>query len=117
MVRFKENRLTAGRCRAEPGSTGGILRPEQPESLLAGFTAPADGSVASAQPMGADGARYGPIRRKRRRPAASLSGTGPRPQRTAPLTLGRTVCAWPAVRRAGVRRAGEKGFTRDDSGQ
>ena len=73
--------------------------PDQPESLLAGFTAPADGKVHIGLLHGElDGAedRYDPIRREE----VSASGLaylalGHVHKRMEPLTLGRTVCAWP----------------------
>ena len=89
--------------------------PEQPESLLAGFTAPADGKchigLLHGELDGAE-ARYGPIRREE----AAASGLcylalGHVHKRTAPLTLGRTVCAWPGCPEGrGFDELGEKGF-------
>ena len=88
--------------------------PEQPESLLAGFTAPADGKchigLLHGELDGAE-ARYGPIRREE----AAASGLcylalGHVHKRTAPLTLGRTVCAWPGCPEGrGFDELGEKG--------
>ena len=99
--------------------------PEQPESLLAGFTAPADGKVHIGLLHGElDGAedRYDPIRREE----VSASGLaylalGHVHKRMEPLTLGRTVCAWPGcLEGRGFDELGEKGFykgTISDSGE
>ena len=89
--------------------------PDQPESLLAGFTAPADGKVHIGLLHGElDGAedRYDPIRREE----VSASGLaylalGHVHKRMEPLTLGRTVCAWPGcLEGRGFDELGEKGF-------
>ena len=99
--------------------------PDQPESLLAGFTAPADGKVHIGLLHGElDGAedRYDPIRREE----VSASGLaylalGHVHKRMEPLTLGRTVCAWPGcLEGRGFDELGEKGFykgTISDSGE
>ena len=98
---------------------------ETPESLLAGFTAPADGKVHIGLLHGElDGAedRYDPIRREE----VSASGLaylalGHVHKRMEPLTLGRTVCAWPGcLEGRGFDELGEKGFyegTISDSGE
>ena len=102
-----------------------LTGPEQPESLLAGFTAPADGKVhIGLLHGGLDGAedRYDPIRREE----VSASGLaylalGHVHKRMEPLTLGRTVCAWPGcLEGRGFDELGEKGFykgTISDSGE
>ena len=99
--------------------------PDQPESLLAGFTAPADGKVHIGLLHGElDGAedRYDPIRREE----VSASGLaylalGHVHKRMEPLTLGQTVCAWPGcLEGRGFDELGEKGFyegTISDSGE
>ena len=99
--------------------------PDQPESLLAGFTAPADGKVHIGLLHGElDGAedRYDPIRREE----VSASGLaylalGHVHKRMESLTLGRTVCAWPGcLEGRGFDELGEKGFykgTISDSGE
>ena len=99
--------------------------PDQPESLLAGFTAPADGKVHIGLLHGElDGAedRYDPIRREE----VSASGLaylalGHVHKRMEPLTLGRTVCAWPGcLEGRGFDELWEKGFykgTISDSGE
>ena len=89
--------------------------PEQPESLLAGFTAPADGKhhigLLHGELEGA-GQRYDPIRREE----VAASGLdylalGHVHKRTEPLTLGRTICAWPGCPEGrGFDELGEKGF-------
>ena len=114
---FKENRLTAVEVPERNLVIHGAAfsGPEQPESLLAGFTAPADGKchigLLHGELDGAE-ARYGPIRREE----AAASGLcylalGHVHKRTAPLTLGRTVCAWPGCPEGrGFDELGEKGF-------
>ena len=124
---FKENRLTAVEVPERNLVIHGAAfsGPEQPESLLAGFTAPADGKchigLLHGELDGAE-ARYGPIRREE----AAASGLcylalGHVHKRTAPLTLGRTVCAWPGCPEGrGFDELGEKGFyqgTVTDGGQ
>ena len=114
---FRENTLTA----AEVPELGAVVHgaaftgPEQPESLLADFAAPADGKVhIGLLHGGLDGAedRYNPIRREE----VSASGLdylalGHVHKRTEPLTLGRTVCAWPGCPEGrGFDELGEKGF-------
>ena len=113
---FKENRLTAVEVPERNLVIHGAAfsGPEQPESLLAGFTAPADGKchigLLHGELDGAE-ARYGPIRREE----AAASGLcylalGHVHKRTAPLTLGRTVCAWPGCPEGrGFDELGEKG--------
>ena len=114
---FKENRLTAVEVPERNLVIHGAAfsGPEQLESLLAGFTAPADGKchigLLHGELDGAE-ARYGPIRREE----AAASGLcylalGHVHKRTAPLTLGRTVCAWPGCPEGrGFDELGEKGF-------
>ena len=113
---FKENRLTAVEVPERNLVIHGAAfsGPEQLESLLAGFTAPADGKchigLLHGELDGAE-ARYGPIRREE----AAASGLcylalGHVHKRTAPLTLGRTVCAWPGCPEGrGFDELGEKG--------
>ena len=113
---FKENRLTAVEVPERNLVIHGAAfsGPEQLESLLAGFTAPADGKchigLLHGELDGAE-ARYGPIRREE----AAASGLcylalGHVHKRTAPLTLGRTVCAWPGCPEGrGFDETGEKG--------
>lgn len=114
---FRENALTA----AEVPELGLVVHgaaftgPDQPESLLAGFTAPADGKIhiglLHGELDGAEG-RYDPLRREE----AAASGLaylalGHVHKRTEPLTLGRTVCAWPGCPEGrGFDELGEKGF-------
>ena len=114
---FRENVLTA----AELPELGLVVHgaaftgPEQGTSLLAGFTAPEDGRRHIGLLHGElDGAedRYDPIRREE----VSASGLdylalGHVHKRTEPLTLGRTVCAWPGcLEGRGFDELGEKGF-------
>ena len=114
---FRESRLTAAEVPALDLVVHGaaFTAPEQPESLLAGFTAPADGKLHFGLLHGElDGAgeRYDPIRREE----AAASGLaylalGHVHRRTEPLTLGRTVCAWPGCPEGrGFDELGEKGF-------
>ena len=114
---FRENALTA----AEAPELGLVVHgaaftgQEQPESLLAGFTAPADGKIhvglLHGELDGAEG-RYDPLRREE----VAASGLhylalGHVHKRTEPLTLGRTVCAWPGCPEGrGFDELGEKGF-------
>ena len=114
---FRESRLTAAEV-PELGLTvhgAAFTAPEQPESLLAGFTAPADGKLHFGLLHGElDGAgeRYDPLRREE----AADSGLdylalGHVHKRTEPLRLGRTVCAWPGCPEGrGFDELGEKGF-------
>ena len=98
---FRDSALTA----AEVPELGLVVHgaaftgPEQPESLLAGFAAPADGrrhiGLLHVELDGAE-ERYDPLRREE----IAASGLdylalGHVHKRTEPLTLGRTVCAWP----------------------
>ncbi len=99
--------------------------PEQPGGQLSGFTAPEDGRIHLGLLHGeldAAGSRYGPIRREE----VAASGLhylalGHIHRRTEPLTLGRTVCAWPGCPEGrGFDELGEKGFyegTVTDDGQ
>lgn len=88
---------------------------EQAESLLTGFTAPADGrlhigllhgELAPSEP------RYDPLQKE----DIAASGLhylalGHIHKRVEPLTLGRTVCAWPGCPEGrGFDELGEKGF-------
>ena len=114
---FRENTLTA----AEVPEWNLVIHgaaftgPEQPESLLAGFAAPADGKVHIGLLHGelerAED-RYDPLRREE----VAASGLaylalGHVHKRTEPLTLGRTVCAWPGCPEGrGFDELGEKGF-------
>ena len=114
---FREPRMAALElpelCAVVHGAA--FTAPEQTESLLAGFAAPADGKchigLLHGELDGAE-ARYGPIRREE----AAASGLcylalGHVHKRTAPLTLGRTVCAWPGCPEGrGFDELGEKGF-------
>lgn len=124
---FRESRLTAAEVPEQNLTVHGaaFTAPEQAESLLAGFTAPADGRVhiglLHGELDGAD-ARYDPIRREE----AAASGLaylalGHIHRRTEPLTLGRTVCAWPGCPEGrGFDELGEKGFYEgaiDDGGR
>ena len=114
---FRESRLTAAEV-PELGLVvhgGAFTAPEQPKSLLAGFTVPADGKVHMGLLHGElDGAedRYDPIRREE----VSSSGLaylalGHVHKRSEPLRLGRTVCAWPGCPEGrGFDELGEKGF-------
>lgn len=117
---FKENRLTAVEVPERNLVIHGAAfsGPEQPESLLAGFTAPADGKchigLLHGELDGAE-ARYGPIRREE----AAASGLcylalGHVHKRTgAPDTGADGLRLGPAVRRAGGSTSwGRRGFTR-----
>ena len=89
--------------------------PEQPESLLAGFTAPADGKLHLGVLHGeADPAqsRYDPIRsREIRESGLHYLALGHIHKRTEPLHLGNTLCAWPGcLEGRGFDELGEKGF-------
>lgn len=89
--------------------------PEQPESLLAGFTAPADGKLHLGVLHGeADPAqsRYDPIRsREIRESGLAYLALGHIHKRTEPLHLGNTLCAWPGcLEGRGFDELGEKGF-------
>lgn len=124
---FRDSALTA----AEVPELGLVVHgaaftgPEQPESLLAGFAAPADGRRHIGLLHGElDGAeeRYDPLRREE----IAASGLdylalGHVHKRTEPLALGRTVCAWPGCPEGrGFDELGEKGFyqgTVSDEGQ
>ena len=124
---FRESALTAAEVPELDLVVHGaaFTGPDQPESLLAGFTAPADGKVHIGLLHGElDGAedRYDPIRREE----VSASGLaylalGHVHKRMEPLTLGRTVCAWPGcLEGRGFDELGEKGFykgTISDSGE
>lgn len=119
---FKENRLTAVEVPERNLVIHGAAfsGPEQPESLLAGFTAPADGKchigLLHGELDGAE-ARYGPIRREE----AAASGlcylalghvhkrTGAPDTGADGLRLAR-LSGGPGVRRAG----GEGGLRGDD---
>lgn len=98
--------------------------PEQPESLLSGFTAPRDGrhhiGLLHGEPASAE-TRYDPLRREDIA-ASGLSylALGHIHKRTEPLTFGQTVCAWPGCPEGrGFDELGEKGFytgTLEDGG-
>ena len=114
---FRESRLTEAEVPALNLVVHGaaFTGAEQPESLLAGFTAPADGRLHFGLLHGElDGpeARYDPIRREE----AAASGLaylalGHVHRRTEPLRLGQTVCAWPGCPEGrGFDELGEKGF-------
>ena len=114
---FRESRITAAEVPELDLAVHGaaFTAPEQPESLLAGFTAPADGKLHIGLLHGElDGTeeRYDPLRREE----AAASGLaylalGHVHKRTEPLTLGRTVCAWPGCPEGrGFDELGEKGF-------
>ena len=124
---FRENALTG----AEVPELDLVIHgaaftgPEQPESLLAGFAAPADGRCHIGLLHGElDGTeeRYDPLRREE----VTASGLnylalGHVHKRTEPLMLGRTVCAWPGCPEGrGFDELGKKGFyqgTVSDDGQ
>ena len=124
---FRENALTAAEVPELDLVVHGaaFTGPEQPESLLAGFTAPADGKVHIGLLHGElDGTedRYDPIRREE----VTASGLrylalGHVHKRMEPRTLGQTVCAWPGcLEGRGFDELGEKGFyegTISDSGE
>ena len=118
---FRENALTG----AEVPELDLVIHgaaftgPEQPESLLAGFAAPADGRCHIGLLHGElDGTeeRYDPLRREE----VTASGLnylalGHVHKRTEPLMLGRTVCAWPGCPEGrGFRRAGGEGLLPGD---
>ena len=124
---FSENTLTA----AELPQWGLVVHgaaftgPDQPESLLRGFTAPADGRVHIGLLHGEidpPEERYDPLRK----PDIAASGLaylalGHVHRRTEPLRIGGTVCAWPGcIEGRGFDELGEKGFYRgtlDEKGQ
>ena len=114
---FRESRITAAEVPELDLAVHGaaFTAPEQPESLLAGFTAPADGKLHIGLLHGElDGTeeRYDPLRREE----AAASGLaylalGHVHKRTESLTAGRTVCAWPGCPEGrGFDELGEKGF-------
>ena len=115
---FKENSAHGrGGAGAESGDPRGGLLPARNSrrACWRAFTAPADGKchigLLHGELDGAE-ARYDPIRREE----AAASGLcylalGHVHKRTAPLTLGRTVCAWPGCPEGrGFDELGEKGF-------
>lgn len=89
--------------------------PEQAAGLLTGFTAPNDGRVRIGVLHGeleSAGSRYDPIR-KEEIAASGLAylALGHIHKRMEPVTLGRTVCAWPGCPEGrGFDELGEKGF-------
>lgn len=99
--------------------------PEQSESVLRGFAAPADGKRHVGLLHGEIDPpedRYGPLRREE----VASSGLvylalGHVHRRTEPLRLGATLCAWPGcIEGRGFDELGEKGFYRgtlDDQGR
>ena len=93
----------------------GFTGPEQTESLLAGFAAPADGRIHIGLLHGeVDPAekRYNPLR-KEEIAASGLAylALGHIHKRTEPLRLGNTLCAWPGCPEGrGFDELGEKGF-------
>ena len=99
--------------------------PDQPESLLRGFTAPADGKIHIGLLHGeveAPEDRYDPLG-KADIAASGLSylALGHVHRRSSPLRIGSTVCAWPGcIEGRGFDELGEKGFYRgtlDEKGQ
>ncbi len=89
--------------------------PEQSDSFLSGFTAPADGRVHIGLLHGEIDpaeARYAPLRRQEIADSGlSYLALGHIHKRTEPLRFGRTVCAWPGCPEGrGFDELGEKGF-------
>ena len=124
---FREPRMTALElpelCAVVHGAA--FTAPEQAESLLAGFAAPADGRVHLGVLHGEiDPAenRYDPLG-KAEIAASGLAylALGHIHKRTEPLRFGNTVCAWPGCPEGrGFDELGEKGFyqgTVTDGGQ
>ena len=124
---FREPRMTALElpelCAVVHGAA--FTAPEQAESLLAGFAAPADGRVHLGVLHGEiDPAenRYDPLG-KAEIAASGLAylALGHIHKRTEPLRFGNTVCAWPGCPEGrGFNELGEKGFyqgTVTDGGQ
>ena len=124
---FREPRMTALElpelCAVVHGAA--FTAPEQAESLLAGFAAPADGRVHLGVLHGEiDPAenRYDPLG-KAEIAASGLAylALGHIHKRTEPLRFGNTVCAWPGCPEGrGFDELGEKGFyagTIDDTGK
>ncbi|MFR4088807.1 MAG: hypothetical protein ACLT1A_13400, partial [Dysosmobacter sp.] len=118
---FKENRLTAvGVPERNLVIHGAAFSgPEQPESLLAGFTAPADGKRPHRPAPWGDRRGGGAVRPHPpgrgggQRPL--LSGTGPRPQADgAPDTGADGLRLARLSGGPGVRRAGGERFLRGD---
>lgn len=91
--------------------------PEQTQSLLTGFSAPADGTVPIGLIHGEiepSQARYDPLTREEIA-ASGLAylALGHIHKRTEPLTFGKTVCVWPGCLEGhGFDELGEKGFYR-----
>ena len=89
--------------------------PEQAESLLAGFAAPADGKLHLGVLHGElepPRPRYNPIlRREAEESGLAYLALGHIHKRAEPLRLGDTVCAWPGcLEGRGFDELGEKGF-------
>lgn len=114
---FREPRMTALElpelCAVVHGAA--FTAPEQAESLLAGFAAPADGRVHLGLLHGEiDPAehRYDPLQ-KEEIAASGLAylALGHIHKQTEPLRFGNTVCAWPGCPEGrGFDELGEKGF-------
>ena len=114
---FREPRMTALElpelCAVVHGAA--FTAPEQAESLLAGFAAPAGGRVHLGLLHGEiDPAehRYDPLQ-KEEIAASGLAylALGHIHKRTEPLRFGNTVCAWPGCPEGrGFDELGEKGF-------
>lgn len=91
--------------------------PEQSESLLAGFCAPADGKLhlgllhGEIEPAEA---RYDPIAREEIADSGlAYLALGHIHKRAEPAHWGKTLCAWPGCRRGGaLTNWGKKAFTR-----
>ena len=124
---FRENAMTAVEFPQWNAVVhgAGFSGAEQADGLLTGFAAPADGRVHLGLLHGElDPAerRYNPIRREEIA-ASGLAylALGHIHKRTEPLTLGRTLCAWPGCPEGrGFDELGEKGIYRgtvDDGGQ
>lgn len=123
---FRESRMTAVEL-PDLGLTvhgAAFTAPEQAESLLTGFTAPADGAVhiglLHGEPDPA-AARYDPIRKEEIAASGLAYLALGHIHRRGELRCGTTLCAWPGCPEGrGFDELGEKGFYEgviDDAGK
>ena len=94
---------------------GAFTGPEQGESLLSGFTAPADGGVSIGLLHGEidpSEARYNPLRREEIEDSGlTYLALGHIHKRGEPRRFGKTLCAWPGCPEGrGFDELGPKGF-------